>query len=59
MKLKPLRKDLKEYLVLHQLDKKWEKASCLFEANIRHPSLETELLEPHWRGVYSFRIDKK
>lgn len=59
MKLKPLRKDIIEYLVLHSLEKKWEKASVLFEANIKHPSLETELLEPHWRGIYSFRIDKK
>lgn len=59
MKLKPLRKDLKEYLVSHKLDKKWGKASRLFEHNIRHPSLEVELLEPHWRGIYSFRIDKK
>ncbi|KKR08758.1 MAG: hypothetical protein UT37_C0027G0006 [Parcubacteria group bacterium GW2011_GWA2_39_18] len=59
MKLRPLRRDLIEYLVLHKLEKKWEKASILFEANIKHPSLETELLEPRWRGIYSFRIDKK
>lgn len=59
MKLKPLREDLIEYLVLHKLKKKWQKTSALFEANIKHPSLETELLEPRWRGIYSFRIDKK
>jgi len=59
MKLKSLRKDLIEYLVLHKLEKKWKKASNLFEKNIKHPSLETELLEPRWRGIYSFRIDKK
>lgn len=59
MKLKPLRRDLVKYLTLHTLEKKWKKAGILFETNIKHPSLETELLEPHWRGIYSFRIDKK
>lgn len=59
MKLKPIRKDLVEYLVTHKLEKKWDKASRLFNENIRHPSLEVELLEPHWRGIYSFRINKK
>lgn len=59
MKLKPLRKDIVEYLIEHKLDKKWEKASRLFSKNIRHPSLGVELLEPHWRGIYSFRIDRK
>jgi len=44
MELKPLRQDLVEFLI---------------EENIRHPSLHTELLEPHWRGIYSFRVDKK
>lgn len=51
--------DLKDYLRARNLIKKWKKARLFFEENIRHPSLETELLEPHWRGIYSFRIDKK
>ncbi len=59
MKIKPLRKDLEEYLDNHHLLKKWEKASLMFENNIRHPSLNTELLEPRWRGIYSFRLDQK
>jgi Txe/YoeB family toxin of Txe-Axe toxin-antitoxin module len=59
MKLKSLRKDLLEYLQEHHLYTKWEKASFLFEENFKHPSLRTELLEPHWRGIYSFRLDKK
>ncbi len=29
------------------------------ETNLRHPSLNTEILEPHHHGIYSFRIDKK
>ena len=43
----------------HQLTKKWDKARRLLEANIRHPSLNVELLEPRWRGFYSFRIDRR
>ena len=58
MKIKPLRKDLVEYIGVHHLEKKWQKANRLFEIDIRHPSLNTELLEPRWRGIYSFRIDK-
>ena len=59
MKIVPLHADVLAYLREHQLIRKWEKASKLFEANIRHPSLNTELMEPHWRGVYSFRVDRK
>lgn len=59
MKILPLHADVRAYLREHQLIRKWEKASRLFEANIRHSSLNTELMEPHWRGVYSFRLDKK
>lgn len=59
MRLKSLRKDLDKYLVVHKIKKKWDKASHLFNENIHHSSLRVELLEPHWRGIYSFRIDKK
>ena len=59
MKIVPLHADVLAYLREHQLIRKWEKASRLFEENIRHPSLKTELMEPHWRGVYSFRVDRK
>ena len=59
MKLKPLRKDLMKFLKVHNLEKKWKKVKILFEENMRHPSLHTELLEPHWRGIYSFRVDIK
>ena len=59
MKLVPLRNDLCKYLAAHHLQKKWEKASILFETSMRHPSLHTELLEPRWRGIYSFRLDNK
>jgi len=59
MKIKPLRKDLKEFIEVHNLTKKWSKAKKLFEKEIRHPSLHVELLEPRWRGIYSLRLDKK
>lgn len=59
MALLPLRGDLEEYLEDHQLTNKWTKARRLFEQNIRHPSLNVELMEPRWRGIYSFRIDRK
>lgn len=59
MHIKPLRPDIEEIIDVFDLRRKWEKAKQLFEMNIRHPSLNTELLEPHWRGIYSFRLDKK
>ena len=51
-----LRDDIKKYLQKHGLSRKWEKAKKLFE---KDPSLNTELLEPKHRLIYSFRIDKK
>ncbi len=59
MELSPLRKDLKAFLHEHNIEAKWKKAQTFFEKNIRHPSLHVELLEPRWRGIYSFRLDKK
>ena len=59
MNIRPLKKDLLEYIDKHSLGAKWGKARLLFEKNIRHTSLKTELLQPHWRGIYSFRIDQK
>ena len=59
MKIKPLRKDLQTFLKKYQLEKKFQKAIMFLELDIRHPSLNVELLEPRWRGIYSFRIDKK
>ncbi len=53
-----LRDDIKQYIEIHGLSKKWEKAKTLFENNPSHPSLNTELLEPKHRLIYSFRIDR-
>ncbi|MBU1163501.1 MAG: hypothetical protein KKA75_05040 [Proteobacteria bacterium] len=54
-----LRDDIKKYIKKHELSKKWEKAKKLFEKNQSHPSLNTELLEPKHRLIYSFRIDRR
>jgi Txe/YoeB family toxin of Txe-Axe toxin-antitoxin module len=59
MVIKNLRPDLAAYLKSRGLSKKWQKAVLLFSQNIKHPSLSVELLEPKWRGIYSFRIDRK
>lgn len=58
MEIRPLRKDIKQFIRNHKLAKKWAKAKQFFEGDIRYPSLRAELLEPHWRGIYSFRLDK-
>lgn len=59
MEIKPLREDLKKYLKKHHLEQKWEKAVKFFQDNPSHPLLAFELLEPRWRGIYAFRIDRK
>ena len=59
MQLKQINKKLVKFIQKYDLTRKWEKSKQLFENNHKHPSLNTELLEPHWRGIYSFRIDKK
>lgn len=59
MRLAPIRKDLVLYIKKHNLKERWKKASDFFERDVRHPSLHIELLEPKWRGIYSFRLDRK
>lgn len=59
MIINALTTDKLEYLTLHALEKKYEKAKKLFESNPNHPSLHTECLEPKHLKLYSFRLDKK
>ena len=59
MNILPLRVDLERYLDRHQLRRKWNKQRLLLEQNWRHPSLNTELLEPKDLHIYSFRLDRK
>ena len=41
------------------LKKRAQKQEGLFRSNPFHPSLNTEKLEPHSMGVWSFRVDIK
>jgi len=59
MIIKPIRDDLEKYLKKYNLEKKYIKAKKLFENDPFYPSLNTELLEPKDRLIYSFRLDKK
>ena len=59
MVIKPLRDDLFKFLKNHQLTAKFEKQKLLFESDYRHPSLNTEILDPKELKIYSFRIDRK
>ncbi|MBI4038913.1 hypothetical protein HY384_03060 [Candidatus Daviesbacteria bacterium] len=59
MIVKPLRSDLQKYLKKHHLSRKFNKQIALFSQNPRHPSLNTEILEPKSLKIYSFRIDRK
>jgi len=59
MTIKYLREDLEAYIIKHNLVKKYTKAKKLFEHDPFYPSLNTELLEPKERLIYSFRLDKK
>ncbi len=59
MHINELRDDLKAYLSTHGLEKKYAKAKILFEQDPFYPSLNTELLRPKERLIYSFRLDRK
>jgi len=59
MQIKQIRDDLDKYLKKHNLEKKYKKAKSFFEKDPLYPSLNTELLEPKDRLIYSFRLDKK
>lgn len=59
MRVEPLRPKLRKYLTIRRLVRKFEKQISLFISNPKHPSLNTELLEPKEYKVYSFRIDRK
>lgn len=59
MQVKPLRDDLLHYIKRRGLMRKFFKQLTLFANNPRHPSLNTEILEPKKLRFYSFRIDRK
>lgn len=59
MKILSLHKEIGEYIFKKRLEAKFEKQKNLFERNLFHPSLRTELLEPRHMRIWSFRIDRK
>ena len=59
MRIKDLHPDLLNYLKRHNLENRFKKQLNLLLADFRHPSLHTEVLEPKFRKIYSFRIDQK
>jgi Txe/YoeB family toxin of Txe-Axe toxin-antitoxin module len=61
MKIKPLRKDLEDFLIKRNLVQKFIKQKILFEKDYSHPSLNTEKLKgtPSKIKIYYFRLDKK
>lgn len=59
MEILPLSPRLQKYLRKRNLLAKYEKQARLLVKNPKHPSLRIELLEPHERGIYSFRLDRQ
>ncbi len=54
-----IHRDIIVYLKKRNLLSKFNKQISILQDNIRHPSLNIEILEPREFKVYSFRIDKK
>ena len=59
MTILPVHAEIDAYVQKHALARKFEKQKTLFEQNPFHPSLQTELLEPHRMKIWSFRVDRK
>jgi Txe/YoeB family toxin of Txe-Axe toxin-antitoxin module len=55
----PLSSHVRLSLEKHDLWKKFTKQQKHLTQNSDHTSLHVEILEPRWRGIYSFRIDRK
>ncbi|MBZ1348578.1 MAG: hypothetical protein KYQ20_02370 [Candidatus Nealsonbacteria bacterium] len=59
MKILPLHPEVRKYLKERNLEKKFLKQKILFQDNLFHSGLKTELLEPRKMRIWSFRIDRK
>ncbi len=59
IKILPISPTVESLIKKHSLQKKFTKQLALLTQNPRHPSLHLEILEPKWRGIGSFRIDRK
>lgn len=59
MPIRDINPEILKQLKKHDLVEKFSKAKTLFEKDPKHPSLNTELLQPREYKIYSFRIDRK
>jgi plasmid maintenance system killer protein len=59
MNILPLSNRLLKYLKTRNLLKRFGKQKLIFEANPFHPSLNTEILEPKYLKIYSFRVNRQ
>ncbi len=59
MKVKTLKPKLSKFVTTHSISTKLSKQIQVLEENPKHPSLNTEKLQPKELGLYSFRIDRK
>ncbi|MFH1566062.1 MAG: hypothetical protein ABIB98_02565 [bacterium] len=59
MEVLPFSKNVEKTIVKYRLSKKLCKQLKLLVENLKHPSLNVELLEPKRYAIYSFRIDIK
>lgn len=59
VKILPIASRVQKLVDRHNVRKKFEKQLQFLQKDLKHPSLNDELLEPHWRGIHSFRIDRK
>ena len=59
MRILQVHPEILEYIQKHGLEKKFTKQIKIFETDLRHPSLNLELIEPKHLRFYSFRIDRK
>lgn len=59
MLILPPHPDLIRYLKERRLTEKFEKQLLLLRDNWKHPSLNTELLEPKKMMIFSFRVDRR
>lgn len=55
----PINRRILTYLKRHGIERAFEKQLLLFKHNPYHPSLHTEILEPKYLRIYSFRITRQ
>ena len=55
----PIHAEILVYLKQHKLLRKFKKQCDFFVTDPKHPSLNTEILEPKQLKIFSFRVDKK